>query len=32
MTISHAHTQNICIPLSGGDITIELDVAVKDAK
>ncbi len=31
MTVSHAHTQNICIPLSGGDITIELDVAVKDA-
>lgn len=32
MTVSHAHTQNICIPLSGSDITIELDVAVKDAK
>ena len=30
--VSQPYTQNICIPLSGGDITIELDVAVKDAK
>ena len=30
--VSQTYTQNICIPLSGGDITIELDVAVKDAK
>ena len=25
------YTKNLCIPLSGDDITIELDVAVKDA-
>jgi len=31
LTISQTYTKNICIPLSGGDVTIELDVAVKDA-
>lgn len=29
LTITQSYTQNICIPLSGGDITIEMDVAVK---
>jgi chemotaxis protein CheX len=29
--ISSSYTKNICIPLSGGDITLELDVAVKEA-
>lgn len=29
ITISQAYTKNICIPLSGNDITIELDIAVK---
>lgn len=32
LTITQAYTKNICIPLSGDDITIELDVAVKDAQ
>ena len=31
LTITQSYTKNICIPLSGDDITIELDVAVKDA-
>ena len=31
ITITQSYTKNICIPLSGDDITIELDVAVKDA-
>ena len=31
LTINQSYTKNICIPLSGDDITIELDVAVKDA-
>ncbi len=31
LKISQSYTKNICIPLSGGDITIELDVAVKEA-
>ena len=31
LTITQSYTNNICIPLSGDDITIELDVAVKDA-
>ena len=31
LTITQSYTKNICIPLSGEDITIELDVAVKDA-
>ena len=30
LTITQSYTKNICIPLSGDDITIELDVAVKD--
>lgn len=29
LRISQSFTKNICIPLSGDDITIELDVAVK---
>ena len=29
LTIAQSFAQNICVPLSGGDITIELDVAVK---
>lgn len=29
VTISQSYAKNICIPLSGGDVTIELDVAVK---
>lgn len=29
LTISQSYTKNICIPLNGDDITIELDVAVK---
>ncbi len=31
LTITQSYAKNICIPLSGDDITIELDVAVKDA-
>ena len=31
LTITQSYTKNICIPLSGDDITIELDIAVKDA-
>ena len=31
LTITQSYTKNICIPLSGDDIKIELDVAVKDA-
>ena len=31
LTITQSYTKNICIPLSGDDITIALDVAVKDA-
>ena len=31
LTITQSYTKNICIPPSGDDITIELDVAVKDA-
>ena len=31
LTITQSYTKNICRPLSGDDITIELDVAVKDA-
>ena len=31
LTITQSYTKNICIPLSGDDITIELDVAVKGA-
>ena len=31
LTITQSYTKNICIPLSGDDITIELDVAVTDA-
>ena len=31
LTITQSYTKNICILLSGDDITIELDVAVKDA-
>ena len=31
LTITQSYTKNICIPLCGDDITIELDVAVKDA-
>ena len=31
LTITQSYTKNICIPLSGDDITIELDVAVKAA-
>ena len=31
LTITQSYTKNICIPLSGDDITIELDVAVKDS-
>ena len=31
LTITQSYTKNICIPLSGDDITIELDVAVKEA-
>ena len=31
LTMTQSYTKNICIPLSGDDITIELDVAVKDA-
>ena len=27
--LAQSFAQNICVPLSGGDITIELDVAVK---
>lgn len=30
LTLTQSYTKNICIPLSGDDITIELDVAVKD--
>ena len=29
LTIAQSFAQNVCVPLSGGDITIELDVAVK---
>ena len=29
LTIAQSFAQNICVTLSGGDITIELDVAVK---
>jgi len=29
LTITQTHTKNICIPLSGGDVIIELDIAVK---
>lgn len=29
VTITQTYTQNICIPLNGGDITIEFDIAVK---
>ena len=29
LTIAQSFAQNICVPLSGGDITIELDIAVK---
>lgn len=29
VTITQTYTKNICIPLSGGDIIIELDIAVK---
>lgn len=32
IVISQSYTKNICIPLSGEDITIELDVAVKGDK
>ena len=27
--LAQSFAQNVCVPLSGGDITIELDVAVK---
>jgi chemotaxis protein CheX len=30
-TIAQSYAKNICIPLSGDDILVELDVAVKDA-
>lgn len=29
VTITQTYTKNICIPLSGGDIIVELDIAVK---
>lgn len=29
LTITQTYTKNICIPLSGGDIIVELDIAVK---
>ena len=31
LTITQSYTKNICLPFSVDDITIELDVAVKDA-
>lgn len=30
LSITQSYTKNICIPLSGDDITIELDIAVKN--
>lgn len=32
VVITQTYTQNICIPLSGGDIAMELDIAIKDAE
>ena len=32
LKITQSYTKNICIPLSGNDITIELDIAIKNDK
>ena len=31
IVVAQAYTQNICIPLNGNDVAMELDVAIKDA-